>query len=237
MPPQERSESELLESIIGEAGDRGHARPGEGLAIETRRLLLRAPMAADAVAIAELADNPRVAQNLLGMPHPYRVADALAWIGEEAPAWGQKHLICLKARDSAPVPIGAVTLDGRRGAKLPTLGCWIGERYWGRGFSTEACHAVVDYAFLHQRHERLSFTCRVTNTAGRRVVEKCGFQWAGQELGASVFHGAVVAVDRFQVDRRTWESLRRWEPLRFVEDGGEVDGTWPAAGGLRPAGV
>lgn len=235
MSPVERSERELLESIIGEAGDRGHARPGEGLAIETRRLLLRAPTAADAAAIAELADNPRVAQNLLGMPHPYRVGDALAWIAEPAPANGQKHLVCVRARDAAPVPIGAVTLDHRRGACLPTLGCWLGESFWGRGFSTEACHAVIDYAFLHQGHERLSFHCRVTNAAGRRVIEKCGFQWAGQELQASVFHGTVVAVDRFQIDRRTWESLRRWEPLRFVEDDG--DAAWPLQGGRRPAEV
>lgn len=236
MTPFERSDEDIRESIVGEAGDRGLERPGEGLAIETRRLLLRAPTAADAAAIAELADNPRVAQNLLGMPHPYRIADALAWIGEGRPERGQKHLVCLKARDAAPLPIGAATLDHRRGAALPTLGLWFGEAFWGRGFATEAAHAVIDYAFLHQRHERLSFTCRVTNGGGRRVVEKCGFQWAGQELSPSHYHGAVVAVDRFQLDRRTWESLRRWEPLRFADDGGNP-GDWPGMGGRPPAEV
>lgn len=226
MSRQDLHESDLHESIAGGAGERPPVRPTEGLVIETRRLLLRAPGPADAAAVAELADNPRLAENLLGMPHPYRLADALAWITEEAPEGGQKHLICLKALDAAPKPVGAVTLDFRRGARLPTLGCWLGQAFWGRGYSTEAAHAVIDYAFLHQGHERLSFTCRVTNSAGRRVIEKCGFQWAAQELGQSVFHNAVVPVDRFQLDRKTWEGLRRWEPLRFAAGGRnpEADG-------------
>ena len=194
--------------------------------LETRRLILRAPVATDAAAIAEIADNPRVARNLLGLPHPYRMADALDWIAEPAPEAGQKHLICLKTLDRAPRPIGAITLDFRRGAPLPTIGCWLGEPFWGRGHSTEAAHAVIDYAFLHQDHQRLSFTCRVTNEAGRRLIEKCGFQFAGQELEHSAHHRAVVPVDRFQLDRSTWRSLRRWEPLRV--SGQEIGE--PAAG-------
>jgi RimJ/RimL family protein N-acetyltransferase len=236
MSRKDLTESDLHESIAGGAGDRSPRRPDEGLVIETRRLLLRAPGPADAPAVAELADNPRVAQNLVGMPHPYRIADALAWIDEEAPPGGQKHLVCLKSVDGPPTVIGAVTLDHRRGARLPTLGCWLGERHWGRGYSTEAAHAVIDYAFLHQGHERLSFTCRVTNGAGRRVIEKCGFQWAAQELGQSAFHNAVVPVDRFQLDRRTWEGLRRWEPLRFAA-GGRNPQPEPGLGGREAAEV
>lgn len=203
----------------GEPGRPASLGPADRPVIETRRLVLRAPNPADAAAIADLADNPRVAETLVGMPHPYSLADALDWIIEEPPADGQKHLICLKGFDAAPQPIGAAALDRRRGARLPTLGCWLGEPLWGRGFATEALHAVIDYAFLHQGHERLSFTCRVTNMAGRRVIEKCGFQFAAQELAPSVFYNTVIPVDRFQIDRRTWESIRRWEPLRFADAG------------------
>lgn len=216
MSGPEKRESDFSEQIGREAGDRLPMRPLHGLVIETRRLLLREPMITDAASIAELADNPRIAQNLLGMPHPYRLADAMEWIDEPVAKGGQKHVICLKSPDAAPRLIGAITLDYRRGSLLPTLGAWLGEDYWGRDFATEAAHAVIDYSFLHQGHERLSFACRVTNSAGRRVIEKCGFQIAAQELGHSRFHNAVVPVDRFQLDRRTWEGIRRWEPLRFV---------------------
>jgi RimJ/RimL family protein N-acetyltransferase len=83
---------------------------------------------------------------------------------------------------------------------------------------------VIDFAFLHQGHQRLSFTCRVTNTGGRRLIEKCGFQPVAQELCPSAYFRAVVPVDRFTLDRSTWDGLRRWGPLRVtagaVADGG-----------------
>ncbi|WP_083656068.1 GNAT family N-acetyltransferase [Mongoliimonas terrestris] len=204
------------ESIVGEAGERALVRPFHGLVIETRRLVLRAPTAIDAPAIAEIADNPHIAQNLTSLPHPYRTDDAIAWAGDATEDGEQKHLICLKRADGRHTPVGAISLDHRRGARLPTLGYWIGEAWWDRGFATEAAHAVIDYAFLHQGHARLSVSCRVTNNASRRVIEKCGFQMVAQELGHSTFFQAVVPVDRFQLDRRTWDSLRRWEPLRLA---------------------
>ena len=183
-------------------------------AIETRRLILRPPVDADAEAIARLADTAAVARSLIGMPHPYRVGHARAWLAEPVDPRGQRHLICRKGFDAAPTPIGVLTLDMRGRLGPGWLGCWLGERHWGQGYATEACHAAIDYAFLHQRHERLLFACRVTNQAGRRVIEKCGFQMVAQELASVGGSGAAVAIDRFRIDRSTWESIRAWEPLR-----------------------
>jgi len=183
-------------------------------AIETRRLILRPPVDADAEAIARLADAAAVARSLIGMPHPYRVGHARAWLAEPVDPRGQRHLICRKGFDAAPTPVGVITLDMRGRAGPGWIGCWLGERHWGQGFATEACHAAIDYAFLHQRHDKLLFACRVTNPAGRRVIEKCGFQMVAQELASVAGSGAAVAIDRFRIDRRTWESIRAWEPLR-----------------------
>lgn len=183
-------------------------------AIETRRLILRPPIDDDAETIARLANSAAVARNLVGMPYPYRIEHARAWLAEPVDPRGQRHLICRKGFDAAPTPIGVLTLDMRGRLGPGWLGCWLGERHWGQGYATEACHAAIDYAFLHQRHERLLFACRVTNQDGRRVIEKCGFQMVAQELASAVGSGAAVAIDRFRIDRSTWESIRAWEPLR-----------------------
>ncbi|MBS1182551.1 MAG: acetyltransferase family protein [Proteobacteria bacterium] len=183
-------------------------------AIETQRLILRPPVDDDAETIARLANSAAVARNLIGMPHPYRVEHARAWLAESIDPRGQRHLVCRKGFDAAPMPIGILTLDMRGRTGPGWLGCWLGERHWGLGYATEACHAAIDYAFLHQRHDRLLFACRVTNPTGRRVIEKCGFQMVAQELASVVGSGAAVAIDRFRIDRSTWESIRAWEPLR-----------------------
>lgn len=183
-------------------------------AIETRRLILRPPVDEDAETIARLANSAAVARGLVGMPHPYRIEHARAWLAEPVDPRGQRHLVCRKGFDAAPTPIGVLTLDMHGRVGPGWIGCWLGERHWGQGFATEACHAAIDYAFVHQRHERLLFACRVTNPAGRRVIEKCGFQMVAQELASVVGSGAAVAIDRFRIDRSTWESIRAWEPLR-----------------------
>lgn len=191
-----------------------------GPVLETDRLILRRPQAADAGDIAWLADDRRAAGHLVGMRHSCRGGHAAGWIG--AGEGGQQHLVCLKRPAGAPRPIGVATLEPAAERAAGQLGCWLGEAVWGQGFATEACHALVDFAFLHQAYERLSFSCRVTDPAGRRVAEKCGFQLAAQEL-ARLSGGDLVPVDRFQLDRRTWASLRGWAPLRLhVNDGGRV---------------
>jgi len=56
----------------------------------------------------------------------------------------------------------------------------------------------------------LAGAARVVNPAARRVLEKCGFQWTGVGLARVRALGASVPVDRFQLDRRTWASIRAW---------------------------
>ena len=55
----------------------------------------------------------------------------------------------------------------------------------------------------------LNVSCRVINPASRRVIHKCGFQYAGQGMIHSLAAGQV-AVERYSLDRKTWVSLRSW---------------------------
>jgi RimJ/RimL family protein N-acetyltransferase len=55
----------------------------------------------------------------------------------------------------------------------------------------------------------LHVSARVINPASRRVIHKCGFQYAGQGMMNSIVAGQVP-VERYRLDRKTWESLRSW---------------------------
>jgi RimJ/RimL family protein N-acetyltransferase len=180
--------------------------------LETERLVLRAPQLGDAKAIAKLANDRRIAENTARIPYPYSVTDAKQYI-----AW---------ARETRDESAFLVTLDddvviGACGVGLgenenPEIGYWVGVRYWGQGFATEAARAVIDYAFEKFGFEALHSAARVTNPASRRVLEKCGFQWTGAGLGRSRALNSSVPIDRFRLDRGLWASLKSWGTAKRV---------------------
>lgn len=177
--------------------------------LETARLVLRVPQIEDAAAIAEHANNRKIAEMTANLPYPYRPADGRAFI-EQAGARGSTQFAVFHKREHGPEFIGMCGLAFRAGEAAPELGYWFGEPFWGRGLATEATRAVIDYAFTETDADRLLGAARVVNPASRRVLEKCGFQWCGAGLCRVKALGASVPVDRFQLDKGTWASLRAW---------------------------
>jgi RimJ/RimL family protein N-acetyltransferase len=173
--------------------------------LSTERLILRAPRDSDIPALVQLADNLHVAQMLARMPHPYGETEARAFIAMS----GQKQLGASYALTLA----GTGTFIGCAGLNVKDrgleLGYWIGEPYWKRGYATEAAHALVDLAFRSTGIQVLHVSVRVINPASRRVIHKCGFQYAGQGMMNSIVAGQVP-IERYRLDRKTWESLRSW---------------------------
>lgn len=184
-----------------------------GHVLESERLMLRAPRLPDADAIVRLAGNRRIAEMTALIPHPYARADAEAWIAAAA-ADGDVTLAVTRKADG--VFVGACGY-ARGGKAEPELGYWIGEPYWNEGFATEAVRAVIDHAFAEAGLDAITSSCRVINAASRRVIEKCGFQWTGAGLLRVRSLKASVPVDRFRLDRRTWEALRAWGRSRLPQ--------------------
>ena len=181
----------LLEEVSPEI-----LREQSTLVLETERLTLRAPRFEDAKAIAQLANDRRIAENTTRIPHPYRLADAEAFIAQINK--GADELAFLIALDDEPIgACGLAQLDG----PAPDLGYWIGAPYWGNGYATEAARAVIDHAFTALGHDAVQAGARVTNPASRRVLEKCGFQWTGVGLCRIRAISSSVPVDRFRLER------------------------------------
>jgi RimJ/RimL family protein N-acetyltransferase len=172
----------------------------------TERLVLRPPHKDDIPEIVELANNRRVAEMLARMPHPYGETEARAFIARTAEPRDSGAVYAVTIADSGAF-IGCAGLDAsERGLEL---GYWIGEPYWNKGYATEAAHALVDLAFRATDISALNVSCRVLNAASRRVIHKCGFQYAAQGMMDSIAAGRVP-VERYRLDRKTWVSLRTW---------------------------
>jgi RimJ/RimL family protein N-acetyltransferase len=171
----------------------------------TERLVLRPPHDDDVPELAALANNRRLASMLARMPHPYGDAEARAFVSSTRERRsGAVYAITLA--DSGAF-IGCAGLDVR--SEGLELGYWIGEPYWRHGYATEAAHALVDLAFRATTIDALHVSCRPINPASRRVIHKCGFQYAGQGMMDSVVAGKVP-IERYRLERSTWVSLRSW---------------------------
>lgn len=77
--------------------------------------------------------------------------------------------------------VGGITLGHiRHGvAQSGQIGYWMGERYAGKGFMSEAIALVASYAFDTLRLHRIEAACIPDNARSIRVLEKAGFRREG----------------------------------------------------------
>lgn len=166
-----------------------------GSAIITRRLLLRPPDAREAKAIAALAANPRVAENLAAAPGKRQGGPGASFAVIE-----RESGVVMGATGYGPMIHRPASLE---------IATWLGEPHWGRGYATEATQALIDHVFADGRILVLWCANRASNQRARRVVEKCGFQFRETGMVRAPSAGALP-VERFVLDRRNWASLKAW---------------------------
>jgi RimJ/RimL family protein N-acetyltransferase len=195
----------LATQVVAQSPDQRHLP-----ILETERLRLRAPHRGDVKAIARFAGDRRVAENTARIPHPYGADDAEQFIASVNRQDGEATFVV--TLDGEPIGFGSVEL--REGS--PEIGYWLGVPFWGCGYGTEMVRAVIDHAFGDLGHDTLVAGARVSNPASRRVLEKCGFQWAGVGLYRIRAINSSAPVDRFRLDRGLWASLKAWGRAKQV---------------------
>ena len=77
--------------------------------------------------------------------------------------------------------VGGITLSNvrRRAAQFVNLGYWMGHKFAGQGYMTEAVGLVVPYCFETLGLHRIHAAFLPDNQASRRVLEKNGFTEEG----------------------------------------------------------
>ncbi len=142
----------------------------------TERLLLRPGFPEDAPALAAALADRAVVRNLAVVPWPYTLRDAEAFLASPRDPVLPSFLI-FERTSGAPQLIGACGL-ARRPSGAVEMGYWIGRPFWGRGFATEACSALIDIAATLGL-TRLEASHFLDNPASARVLEKLGFAPVG----------------------------------------------------------
>ena len=154
--------------------------------LRTPRLTLRPATVADSAGLAAIANDMRIAQWLLRMPHPYAPADAEKWISTLASAFdgGEEVVFIISGNGAAGAPpagevMGAIGLRFTAIHRRAELGYWLGVAYWRGGYATEAAQAVVDYGFERGDLDRIHAEHFDGNDASARVLLKAGMTREG----------------------------------------------------------
>lgn len=145
--------------------------------LETRRLLLRAPVMEDIDRMTALAGDLDVARMLGRMPHPYLPEHAEEFLGlcqAMDPATDRVFAIELEDEGFIGV-IGFSPLGGET-----ELGYWIGRPYWGRGLLSEAADAALAWARRVWKRRHIVAGHFTDNPASGRVLCKAGFLYTGR---------------------------------------------------------
>ncbi|MFL6765316.1 MAG: GNAT family N-acetyltransferase [Sphingomicrobium sp.] len=142
----------------------------------TPRLLLRPGFPEDAPALAVAISDQAIARNLANVPWPYSMRDAEAFLARPRDPI-LPSLLIFERGTGAPQLVGACGL-GRRPSGSVEMGYWIAKPFWGRGYATEACTALVDIARTLALPS-LEGSHFLDNPASARVLEKLGFEALG----------------------------------------------------------
>ncbi|MEU5049793.1 GNAT family N-acetyltransferase [Streptomyces sp. NPDC021096] len=156
----------------------------EPVRLTTERLVLRPFTSADVLAVHAACQDPDIPR-YTGVPSPYTPEDARVFVEEACPRdW---------AEDST-YTFGVFTRDGERLAgsmslvrlaqlrapeRQAELGYWTAKEQRGRGYTVEAAHEVIRWAFEDLGVERLEWYAEAGNEASRGVALKAGFRMEG----------------------------------------------------------
>jgi len=158
--------------------------------LKTKRLILRPINNKDAKSIQRNINNLNVSSWLLVVPHPYNMKDAKWWINENKKKWKAKEKkdynfgIELREEKAIIGGTGIHHIDKRQGTA--TVGYWIAQKYWHKGYASEALSALLNFAFNKLKLRRLEAEVFVGNNKSKRLAKKFGFKEEGIRRQASV---------------------------------------------------
>lgn len=147
--------------------------------ITTERLILRRLKDSDDKDIVKNVNNLNVSKWLLVVPCPYKLKDAKEWIKKNKEYWTKKLVtdyvfgIELKEEEKIIGTIGLHHVDRYQGNA--EVGYWLGERYWKKGYGSEALKALINFAFKRLKLRRLEVGVFSQNLSSGKLLEKFGF--------------------------------------------------------------
>ena len=159
--------------------------------IACSRSHLRPLVLDDAASLADHANDRGIWENLRDrFPHPYTVADAVAYIDQVARRPLQTSFgIIVDGQAAGSISLMVGDDIARRSAEV---GYWIGRAYWGRGIMAEVLEATTRCAFDHLQLARVFALPFARTQRSVRVLEKAGYVLEGVMRHSAIKDGMLL---------------------------------------------
>ena len=162
------------------------------LILKTERLILREMLVSDAEALFEMDSNPKVHQYLWNKPLK-NSSEVQSYIESVKNQYWENNIgrfvVVLKETNE---------LIGWAGLKYNTemvnnkihfydIGYRLNERFWGKGYASEASFAWLDYGFNVMKIKVMEAAAHSDNIASNKILLKIGLKMTEQYLEDGVY--------------------------------------------------
>ncbi len=143
--------------------------------IRTERLLIKTPQIDDKFELTQLINDKDVIKWLSEIPFPYTLSHAEEFIERSRErVLKQESYNFMIFQDKKM--IGGIGLSEFNN-KSCQVGYWLGKKYWGNGFATEALKSILDFGFDQLNLEEIYAAYKIGNEGSKKVLIKCGFEF------------------------------------------------------------
>ncbi len=146
--------------------------------LTTKRLVLRPPKESDIADRVENLNDLNVSCWLRSVPYPYTIKDDEAWIRKSKIDCRkmESYTFVIELKNEGRV-IGAIDLhDIDLSEQKAVVAYWLGRRYWGNGYCSEALDDVINFAFSELNLNKLEAGVIVGNYRSIGLLERFGFK-------------------------------------------------------------
>ncbi len=158
------------------------AREGIDAGFATQRLWLKPLAESDAFDFAVLGGAVEVASMTGHIPYPLTIEGARRWIAEIAEDGPDRSVVSIRLRAAPGTRADSGQLVGICGYAadydvhgMHAIGYFVGTRYWGNGYATEAARAMIQRCFETTGSAGIRANHFTENVASARVLQKLGF--------------------------------------------------------------
>ena len=169
--------------------------------LETKRLILRPIIKSDAEDIFEYSKGENVGPNAGWKPHK-DIEETISIM--ECIFLDKEGVFGIISKETNKLigSIGLISDPKRENDQIKMLGYAIGEKYWGKGYMTEAARALIEYGFNILNLDLISAYCYPFNQRSKNVIKKLGFKYEGTlSLCEKTYNGNIYDNECYALKR------------------------------------